>query len=56
MSSLSSGYGSAVSNAVAELKEKALYKAEVVRQYKWESANCNDVILQVIIINACTQG
>lgn len=50
VSSLSSGYGSAVSNAVAELKEKAIYKAEVVRQYKWESSNCNDVVLQVSIV------
>ena len=44
VSSLSSGYGSAVSNAVAELKEKAIYKAEVVRQYK--STN-TDLVLEV---------
>lgn len=44
VSSLSSGYGSAVSNAVAELKEKAIYKAEVVRQYKSTTA---DLVLEV---------
>ena len=57
VSSLSSGYGSAVSNAVAELKEKAIYKAEVVRQYKWESSNCNDVVLQVSSrVHVCMYG
>ena len=47
VSSLSSGYGSAVSNAVADLKEKAIYKAEVIRQYKWESSTHNELVLQV---------
>ena len=47
VSSLSSGYGSAVSNAVAELKEKAIYKAEVVRQYNWAPSTNNDFVLQV---------
>lgn len=47
VSSLSSGYGSAVSNAVAELKEKAIYKAEVVRQYNWVSSTSTDFMLEV---------
>ena len=47
VSSLSSGYGSAVSNAVAELKEKAIYKAEVVRQYKWVSSTSANFVLEV---------
>lgn len=47
VSSLSSGYGSAVSNAVAELKEKAIYKAEVVRQYKWVSSTNINFVLEV---------
>ena len=47
VSSLSSGYGSAVSNAVAELKEKAIYKAEVVKQYKWVSSTHNELVLEV---------
>lgn len=47
VSSLSSGYGSAVSNAVAELKEKAIYKAEVVRQYRWVSSTNINFVLEV---------
>lgn len=47
VSSLSSGYGSAVSNAVAELKEKAIYKAEVIRQYKFVSSASNELVLEV---------
>ena len=47
VSSLSSGYGSAVSNAVAELKEKALYKAEVVKQFKWISSTHSELVLEV---------
>lgn len=47
VSTLSSGYGSAVSNAVSELKEKAIYKAEIVTQYKWVSSTYGDFVLQV---------
>ena len=49
VSSLSSGYGSAVSNAVAELKEKAIYIAEVVRQYKWVSSTNSNFVLEVSV-------
>lgn len=47
VSSLSSGYGSAVSNAVAELKEKAIYKAEIVKQYKFVSSASSELVLEV---------
>ena len=47
VSSLSSGYGSAVSNAVAELQEKAIYKAEVVRQYRWVASTNINFVLEV---------
>lgn len=47
VSSLSSGYGSAVSNAVAELKEKAIYKAEVIKQYKFVSSPSSELVLEV---------
>ena len=44
-SSLSSGYGSgrsALSNAIKDLKSKALYVAEVVKEYNWISVSQGD--------------
>lgn len=46
-SSMSSGYGSALSNAPKELKSKTLYAAEVLRDYNWISMSQGDKVVKV---------